>query len=535
MHTHADKAPENKSQSAANAVSKKQSFGEPAFQFVDNRPEAIAQKKQQEIANNSPQVRQLKAFQEMADNYSAKQNQPVPKKPNNTGLPDNLKSGIENLSGYSMDRVKVHYNSDKPAQLNAHAYAQGSDIHLASGQEKYLAHEAWHVVQQKQGRVKPSMQMKGGVAVNDDKGLEHEADMMGAKAMRMKSEPEQIGTGSAHMPMNPVNGAESGKPVQRVVRDAQVSWAITHLVQVRGESLFGEGGDWQSREITPDEGGQLSQGQLVVVDDEAMFMSRRGPNQENPERRQADKEADALKYKWLKVLAVKVEDGLIEAPENTYVRAETIKLIGVEKPLPKDIGLQEHGPEDVGLVSGNLSGFHLAWQQAAAKRRRSIGRVNMAFAGKLTDEHDEITSGWNWDKYDEGQNVSGDMKNSKEREVFEGVKEQHTLSANYSGGEAPEPIAYMVLEKRDYGDGPFMYIRWLIAHPEKGGGGSALIKSAISSFNSQDECTELRVESAFSAVGWYESMGFQKVDPEKSAVKKGVGYADTELVYRKED
>jgi hypothetical protein len=35
-----------------------------------------------------------------------------------------------------MDDVKVHYNSAKPAQLNAHAYAQGTDIHIASGQEK---------------------------------------------------------------------------------------------------------------------------------------------------------------------------------------------------------------------------------------------------------------------------------------------------------------------------------------------------------------------------------------------------------------
>ncbi len=65
---------------------------------------------------------------------------------------DNLKSGIENLSGFSMDDVKIHRHSDKPAQLNAHAYAQGTDIHVASGQEQHLPHEAWHVVQQKQGR-----------------------------------------------------------------------------------------------------------------------------------------------------------------------------------------------------------------------------------------------------------------------------------------------------------------------------------------------------------------------------------------------
>jgi hypothetical protein len=102
---------------------------------------------------------------------------------NNTGLPDNLKSGIENLSGMSMDHVQVHRNSAEPAKVQAHAYAQGSDIHIASGQEKHLAHEAWHVVQQAQGRVKPTLQAKG-VAINDDPGLESEADVMGAKALQ---------------------------------------------------------------------------------------------------------------------------------------------------------------------------------------------------------------------------------------------------------------------------------------------------------------------------------------------------------------
>src|SRR5262249_47787733 len=100
---------------------------------------------------------------------------PIQKKENNTGMPDNLKNGIENLSGIAMDDVKVHYNSDKPSQLNALAYAQGTNIHVGAGQEKHLPHEAWHVVQQKQGRVSATMQMKG-IGINDDKGLEKEAD-----------------------------------------------------------------------------------------------------------------------------------------------------------------------------------------------------------------------------------------------------------------------------------------------------------------------------------------------------------------------
>ena len=102
------------------------------------------------------------------------------------GLPEGLKVGIESLSGMSMHHVKVHYNSDKPAQLNAHAYAQGTDIHVAPGQEQHLPHEAWHIVQQAQGRVVPTAQTKGGAAVNEDNGLEREADVMGGRAVQMQ-------------------------------------------------------------------------------------------------------------------------------------------------------------------------------------------------------------------------------------------------------------------------------------------------------------------------------------------------------------
>jgi hypothetical protein len=104
--------------------------------------------------------------------------------PNRTGMPDGLKSGIEALSGLAMDHVRVHYNSSKPAQLNAHAYAQGSEIHLAPGQDRHLPHEAWHIVQQAQGRVQPTLQLQDGVPVNDDASLEREADQMGERALR---------------------------------------------------------------------------------------------------------------------------------------------------------------------------------------------------------------------------------------------------------------------------------------------------------------------------------------------------------------
>lgn len=175
MYEQVEKPKENKSKAVANSVTQKKRDLKQGFRFVDNRPEAASQRQIHELANN----------------YSTSQT--IQKKENKTGLPDNFKSGIENLSGYSMDDVKVHYNSPKPAQLQAHAYAQGTDIHLASGQEKHLPHEAWHVVQQKQGKVKPTMQMKGEVSINDDEGLEKEADVMGGEALSVRQRVEGKG------------------------------------------------------------------------------------------------------------------------------------------------------------------------------------------------------------------------------------------------------------------------------------------------------------------------------------------------------
>lgn len=99
------------------------------------------------------------------------------------GLPPALRGGIEALSGMDMSDVAVHRNSSKPAQLNALAYAQGNDIHLGPGQDRHLPHEAWHVVQQRQGRVRPTVQLKTGIDINDDTALEREADVMGARAL----------------------------------------------------------------------------------------------------------------------------------------------------------------------------------------------------------------------------------------------------------------------------------------------------------------------------------------------------------------
>ncbi|MFM2484994.1 hypothetical protein [Celerinatantimonas yamalensis] len=62
MNTHADKMQESKRQSVANDFSQNRSTGKGYFQFVDNRPEAIAQRKMQEIANNSQKTSNFRSF-----------------------------------------------------------------------------------------------------------------------------------------------------------------------------------------------------------------------------------------------------------------------------------------------------------------------------------------------------------------------------------------------------------------------------------------------------------------------------------------
>lgn len=93
-------------------------------------------------------------------------------------LPSDLNQAIQRHSGYALNDVRVHYNSTQATQLNAKAYAQTQDIHLGPGQQHHLAHEAWHLVQQAQGRVKPTAQLHNGVAINEQAGLEREADQM---------------------------------------------------------------------------------------------------------------------------------------------------------------------------------------------------------------------------------------------------------------------------------------------------------------------------------------------------------------------
>ncbi len=108
------------------------------------------------------------------------------------GMPEPVRAKMEQTFGTDFSDVRVHTGT-QAEQVGALAYAQGNDIHFATGQynpetskgQELLGHELAHIVQQKQGRVKPTTEVNG-VAVNDDPSLEREADQWGTKAAQTK-------------------------------------------------------------------------------------------------------------------------------------------------------------------------------------------------------------------------------------------------------------------------------------------------------------------------------------------------------------
>ena len=153
-------------------------------------------------------------------------------------LPASLKSGVEALSKMDMSDVQVYYNSLKPAQLDAWAYTRGTEIFVGPGQEKHLPHEAWHIVQQKQGRVSPTGKIKG-TALNDDRSLEREADKMGGKAARTRG--KMAGANLASMPSQAVGAGatvqRNGKKTSKEIIDDMIDPTVKRKGPITAQEL----------------------------------------------------------------------------------------------------------------------------------------------------------------------------------------------------------------------------------------------------------------------------------------------------------
>ena len=110
-----------------------------------------------------------------------------------TSIPKDVQSKMEGSFGTDFSGVNIHQNSEQATNIGALAHTQGDDVCFAPAQynpnsqkgQELLGHELTHVVQQRQGRGKPTKQGKG-MSVNDSPSLEQEADVMGRRAAEGK-------------------------------------------------------------------------------------------------------------------------------------------------------------------------------------------------------------------------------------------------------------------------------------------------------------------------------------------------------------
>jgi hypothetical protein len=318
----------------------------------------------------------------------------IQRKENKTGLPDNLKTGMENLSGMSLDDVKVHHNSNKPAQLQAHAYAQGTDIHLGAGQEKHLPHEAWHVVQQKQGRVKPTMQMKGKVNVNDDSDLEREADVMGIKALQIQGDYTKT---------------LQQKPIERGVTQLKLQktkvYGRTHLVKMVNGSLYSEN-------FETNEGRQLDDGDIIEIETDSAVNSKRGPNQEDDALNMLDK-VGPQHYIWYLIKSINQE----EVNDLSYIREDTFNEVK-ENIFDKSFDEPEALLDSIASGSG-ITGDFGDRNLLVAPNEYSGDHMNQEGGAKLNNGYFDVGEGVNVGLG--AINIHGAVKKYKEGEKVEAL------------------------------------------------------------------------------------------------------------------
>ena len=156
-------------------------------------------------------------------------------------LPAAMVDGIARLSGFDVSATRIRRRSDAPGRIGARAFTFGTEVHLGPGHEDRLAHEAWHVVQQSQGRAqRKSVVGVGGVGINVDPSLEREADTMGAQATETAA---PAGTADARP-------ASVGEPV---LQGDFLTWAWNTLSGAAGyvAGAFGGGAQQPAQQQAP--------------------------------------------------------------------------------------------------------------------------------------------------------------------------------------------------------------------------------------------------------------------------------------------
>lgn len=304
------------------------------------------------------------------------------------------------------------------------------------------------------------------------------------------------------------NTTTNDLPIQRVAKNAIVTWGITHIVKLEGDSLFGNG-DGLSTELDPSEGGQLKNGDTLVIDDTPVLISRRGSNQENTQKRKEDKKGEKI-YEWVQILEIIHKHGppTIFPRNEMYVRKETIHIM--EEPVLKDstknkIELQNIKDWEAEEMPKELAEIALLWgNKGRHERRRSLGVIKI---NKKDREKRYKGSGRYWEQEDDGWDVAKDM--AYEKHEPESGKKQWRIKAVIKGTNTL--VGVLIVEERN--ESP-LYLRWMIGNPYIKGGGTALLAAVKILLKSHDKAEKIEVTSAYTAKESYTKVGFVVAEDE---------------------
>jgi hypothetical protein len=119
MHTHVENAAANESQLHSSASPTRQADNQSAAQFMDVRHRAVAQRKLQDMANNSPRVKQLRSMQEAAQGARDKKAAQLRSISSSSSLP--VQRYKEQQSKHSSD-VDAAWDAREAMKITAYSY-----------------------------------------------------------------------------------------------------------------------------------------------------------------------------------------------------------------------------------------------------------------------------------------------------------------------------------------------------------------------------------------------------------------------------
>lgn len=168
------------------------------FNLVTSQPSETKQLKKETVENDEKELNTITRSDANSStpNVNNAHKTPPPfqlKSKHPDSLPEETLTQMSHGIGADFSDVKIHSNSQRATDAGALAYTQGNDVHFAPGQydpsstngQELIGHELTHVVQQREGRVEANNKING-LPLNDDKGLEKEADEMGAHVSQRK-------------------------------------------------------------------------------------------------------------------------------------------------------------------------------------------------------------------------------------------------------------------------------------------------------------------------------------------------------------